>query len=670
MHKWVGNIKRVAGVTKIQAQFDRINHRNAIIKQPTRTEVYPPRKLNKPRIEDDTVVIDNVRFPADCDHNRLELARINEHERDRFVGFRHRDHKYFVADHVDKDGVVQTVMADSSTTTIIDQFKLNKFEPERISRSMPKSEYRWMNHHCQPPADMKRDRNGDLIRDPRFPDEVLKFEHYRECHVEHNVEKTAENIREYWSTNGNLASGQGSYYHRQFELFYNTSEYDRGSRSVGFCEKFHREYVIPRGLVPYRTEMVVHSLMINKGVDFKGDPFLEFIDKHLFCGSVDMIYRPDPINRPKEIVVFDWKFSKEMLENFVKLLNDYRKKRCKAPFNATWDSKTATYGRQANVYTWFLETFYGFKVLSAHLGIFHERQNDFIVIDIPLMREQTKSAMDVIARRTSGSKLHIQRVVNFMSREHRAFTNDISGIMAEYAAIDPKTIKHTVDLSEGPILPVFSYPPNCVKLYQEKKAHEDARAKRKKEVYKKRRAKRQCLEEYDSDDDGESESKSKSIANFFSSGGNSQRQNKRGGGGQRQKVDTYHSSSSSGNRSRNNTNVLSTTTTNLSDIAPKPRPWQSNKRKFNFSNTRRQIDIREYDSDSDLSAGDDADAELADGNRGKAPLIRQRVVRSIVSRKPHNEYQRGRFKKYGGRGQYTKRIAPKIDIREYDSDTE
>ena len=289
-----------------------------------------------------TVNYGGHQMPCDIDYHKWRLEILNPFPTDYLIRFRPSDHVYFI------DGIKQK----GSTTSFTGQF-IKPFEELKVATGMVNNLSGWKKHCRNTP-------------------------HYAECDVPGNKDATVQNILKCWEDNRDLAADKGTYNHEQVERFYNCVPYDSSGRSNFLFRQFHQEYVVKNNLIPFRTEANVHTKRS------KDEP-----DMYQLRGQVDMIYQCDP-NDPKKIVVFDWKFSKELIKKYKKKMNGNPKyrDRCAAPFNNMWDTKLAGYILQLNIYCMILEKFYGFEVVSLHLGVFHEDQTQYLVVDIPFVRDE------------------------------------------------------------------------------------------------------------------------------------------------------------------------------------------------------------------------------------------------------------------------------------------
>jgi hypothetical protein len=122
---------------------------------------------------------------------------------------------------------------------------------------------------------------------------------------------TLEQCIEEWRDIGEKASGYGSLVHAEIEKFLNNAcawykdplwNTDENTRPALLrFMKFFREFIVRRGIIPLRTELVLHN------------------EEYEFAGSIDFVgqkreWRDDP-ERRNWVVLMDWKRSKKILKS-------------------------------------------------------------------------------------------------------------------------------------------------------------------------------------------------------------------------------------------------------------------------------------------------------------------------------------------------------------------
>ena len=191
---------------------------------------------------------------------------------------------------------------------------------------------------------------------------------------------TADEIAAHWTAKGTTASELGSVMHSAIEAYYNgefasPAEMPHTREFANFV-LFHRTEVLPRGLVPFRTELMVWSADL------------------LFCGSIDMIFVRGWVTRPDgarglSLIIADWKRSKSIRKY------GFGNAKGTGPCSRLPDSNYWHYSLQLNVYRWFLETEYqtgwvyeGYpvdfiQVDELYLVVCHPDNDSYIKVDLP-----------------------------------------------------------------------------------------------------------------------------------------------------------------------------------------------------------------------------------------------------------------------------------------------
>ena len=189
-------------------------------------------------------------------------------------------------------------------------------------------------------------------------------------------------VHKSWDDNRDDACTKGTFMHNQIELYYNDEPHCEERPDFHHFIKFRDEYVLPRGLIPYRTEMIVHTWDDEDDCDY-----------YKLCGSIDMIYQVDPAT-PKRIILFDWKRAKRLMEKHRETLGAPYLKMGKPPFLRVPDTSVGHYYIQLNTYKYILERWYGFVVISMHLGVFHPLQETYVVEDVPDLQKEIAVAFE------------------------------------------------------------------------------------------------------------------------------------------------------------------------------------------------------------------------------------------------------------------------------------
>lgn len=261
-------------------------------------------------------------FPFPHFSNDLELAMKPHEKNDSRISFDEPSHKYFL------DG---TRTFSLSTTPFV-HAPFEEFDPEQALRAI-KNSARW--------------KQG----------------------IHEHQHRTDDEIKAIWANSSVL----GTIFHARCENFYLKGEIptlDDPSEKKEFEQflKFNQEHVLPRGLVPYRTEWRV---------------FDEDVD---IAGSVDMVYM-----NPKtgNLLIYDWKRTKDLPKTA------FRNKRGVWPVAHLPDSKFWAYSLQLNMYRWMLEKNYGVKVEGLVLVACHCDRDSYLAEPVSFMDAEIESLIQI-----------------------------------------------------------------------------------------------------------------------------------------------------------------------------------------------------------------------------------------------------------------------------------
>lgn len=161
---------------------------------------------------------------------------------------------------------------------------------------------------------------------------------------------TAQAIEKKWKDDGKEASELGTAMHKNIELYFNKLLLENDSTKefnmfLDFWAIFSRKYP---NFKPYRTEWLIYDEDIK------------------LAGSVDFVLT----NNNNEIIILDWKRSKEIKANNVWEKGNY-------PFDQLHNCNYVHYTLQLNLYRHILENKYGKKVLGMAIVILHPNQNKY-----------------------------------------------------------------------------------------------------------------------------------------------------------------------------------------------------------------------------------------------------------------------------------------------------
>lgn len=254
-------------------------------------------------------------------------------------------------------------------------------------REYPDHKYFYWRYHCDPETGAETDRlDEDSYRmlDGSVTSFISSFhEHFdapavaARCAVNPRSAycgRTVESILEQW----NGASTRGTAVHLAIEHFYNgTPQPDEEVLAWpewGQFLDFHREVVVARGLVPFRTELsMYHGNLLDKDgavVDWGAD----------LAGQADMLFRPSPNDArygKSALVKMDWKCTKD-ISAFSFGRNYY------PPVAHARDSKLQKYSYQLGGYTDTVERHTDWRIVEAYLVRFHHTSAAYQLIQVPL----------------------------------------------------------------------------------------------------------------------------------------------------------------------------------------------------------------------------------------------------------------------------------------------
>jgi len=257
------------------------------------------------------------------------LAVVNKHPRDTRITFDEASHKYTI------DGS----RYDISCTGFVHSF-FGHFDADEIIKKMMSS------RNWKPGG--------------------ASYEKYKDM--------TPDEIKQLWADSGAEASGAGTRMHLDVEHYYNAAP--AGNLMVGsmvgewepleskewdYFMAYEKQWRIPQGLVPFRTEWLV------------------FNDEIRLAGSIDMVYaKPDGT-----YAIYDWKRSKE-----IKFDNKWQKGL--APIEHLDDCNYWHYSLQLNNYRRILEKFYGVVVSELALVILHPNNRSFQIVKLNMMDDEVE----------------------------------------------------------------------------------------------------------------------------------------------------------------------------------------------------------------------------------------------------------------------------------------
>ena len=192
-----------------------------------------------------------------------------------------------------------------------------------------------------------------------------------------NTSAIKQTIIDGWTDNAAIASGRGTYIHRQIELALNGVPYDNGYVEMQQFKQFMVEVVELRGWVPYRTEWAIYDV------------------ERMIAGQIDAVFY-DPVKREYHMV--DWKTCRDPLDPDS---GAHYGRRGRAPLDFLVDNKFSKYAAQQNLYEVLLSDNYNIAVKSMWLVQFHEVQETYILHSVPRFQIAARQMLDQCACTTS-----------------------------------------------------------------------------------------------------------------------------------------------------------------------------------------------------------------------------------------------------------------------------
>jgi len=168
-----------------------------------------------------------------------------------------------------------------------------------------------------------------------------------------------------WTANGRQASLAGRDMHRSIEMCYNRMYDVREARfhtpAMRQFYNFHREFIVPHRLRPWRTEL---SMFFQPRAD---------VPEYL-CGQCDGAF----IDADSKIWLFDWKRSKEIKQRAFRSDDTGR-----GPCVGLPNCNLYHYYMQINTYRHMLERNTAWRVAYGAIVCFHPNQDDYALYEVP-----------------------------------------------------------------------------------------------------------------------------------------------------------------------------------------------------------------------------------------------------------------------------------------------
>lgn len=191
----------------------------------------------------------------------------------------------------------------------------------------------------------------------------------------------AEAIKKAWEKNRDDAGELGTAMHNSFQAYYEDPTIDLKEprfQTPEFAQflRFNERWVKKRGLKVFRTE-------------------LSMIDTDsLICGTIDVLYEVEGARKPDEpipIVLLDYKRTVDTSTTSFRG-NEFGN----PPFEDWQACKTSERWLQLLVYKKIFEKNTGgrYRVVSAHIGVYHADRDEYEVTDVPFDKEPMKLYID------------------------------------------------------------------------------------------------------------------------------------------------------------------------------------------------------------------------------------------------------------------------------------
>jgi hypothetical protein len=262
------------------------------------------------------------------------LATNNSHERDKYIQFFEKGHKYVIS-----------------------------FEPEVNYTSVTT----WNHTHFE-----KFDAD-------KIIDNMMKSKGWKEGHKYWGL--TPEQIKNQWTTNGNKVAESGTDLHYNIECFNNNN-----SLKVSYTNKELYENYMYENIEEHDTKPLEWKYFINFVKDFPDlkpyrTEWLIYDEDVKISGSIDMVYE----NTDGTLSIYDWKRSKNItrINNFNKFA--LPEEICHLPDSNFWH-----YALQLNTYKVILERKYNKIIKDLYLVRLHPdaEEKNYDLIQLPNLSKE------------------------------------------------------------------------------------------------------------------------------------------------------------------------------------------------------------------------------------------------------------------------------------------
>jgi hypothetical protein len=296
-------------------------------------------------------IYDMLKYKHMFDENRLSLKILNEHVRDCRITFKDDTHTYYVKwDNMD---LFYTCEENVSVSTFVKQGNFPGFNADEVIAKMMANEYKFSRS---------------------------KY-----------VGMSPEEIKKLWSANGDAARDAGTLMHEAIERNVNGMDFtetELQSPEIKQYLLFEQEFVIAKGLIPYRTEWCLFS------------------EQRIgLIGTADVVYvcQKQPEEGVLHLSLGDWKRSKK-----IERTNKYQKGLglCASLDHCNYNH----YDLALLCYAHMLENFYynfsyrgkiynTCKIVDRWLGVFHPDQSSYQLVMFENNRDKKNVLTTMLSER-------------------------------------------------------------------------------------------------------------------------------------------------------------------------------------------------------------------------------------------------------------------------------
>ena len=194
---------------------------------------------------------------------------------------------------------------------------------------------------------------------------------------------TREAVEKQWEDGREAASAAGTQLHDEIERFYNgLGEGVKGARASEDYRLFEGFEADHGHLVPYRTEWMIWDTDLR------------------LAGSIDMVFGTgNEQGGRKEVDIYDWKRCKE-----IRRTSPWSKFGTTACTEHLPDTNYWHYSLQLNIYAALLQKHYDVHVRELWLVCLHPRQDRYLRMRVPWLRDEAVALFESRSMEVSGSE--------------------------------------------------------------------------------------------------------------------------------------------------------------------------------------------------------------------------------------------------------------------------